>query len=347
MGLDIVKKLRGDAERRRQAKAPERARPKYAPAHGIFVSQNWSSLLERKPSVAPKAAAAEDSAGLGSNGGAAPNVVAIDCEMVGVGAGGTRSVLARVSVVDFEGAVLLDRLVLPQERVTDYRSHITGITAATLRGKNVISEAAARQKTAEVLEGKVVVGHSLQNDFQALMLSHPHEHIRDTALYRPLRPPGRENRTPSLAGLVEHWFREKIHQGQHDSIEDARMALRLYRLKSRAWEKQMRSAMRRAPASLREHGGAGEDEGERVERAPVEAAAPRQEPQRERAEERRKRKAAGSDGAGGGPAAAVDKAKNPGKKKRAREAAKQARLAPLGAGGAAGRRRKKKRRQDA
>ncbi|CAK0903425.1 unnamed protein product [Prorocentrum cordatum] len=154
--------------------------------------------------------------------------------MVGVGAGGTRSVLARVSVVDYEGAVLLDRFVLPQERITDYRSHITGITAATLRGKNVLSEAAARQKTAEVLEGKVVVGHSLQNDFQALMLSHPHEHIRDTALFRPLRPPGRENRTPSLAGLVEHWFREKIHSGQHDSVEDARMALRLYRLKSRA-----------------------------------------------------------------------------------------------------------------
>lgn len=339
MGLDIVKKLRGDAERRRQAKVPERARPKYAPAHGIFVSQNWSSLLERKPSVAPKAAAAEESAAVSSNGGAAPNVVAVDCEMVGVGPGGTRSVLARVTVVDFEGTVLLDRLVMPQERVTDYRSHITGITAATLRGKNVISEGVARHMTAEVLEGKVVVGHSLQNDFQALMLSHPHEHIRDTALFRPLRPPGRENRTPSLAGLVEHWFREKIHQGTHDSAEDARMALRLYVLKSRAWEKQMRSAMRRHPASLRELGGAGEDEGERVERAPAEAAAPPQ------AARKLKRRAAGDDGASGGPATVAAKA-NPSKKKRDREAAERARLQPA-PGAAAGRRRKRKRVPDA
>ncbi|CAK0903424.1 unnamed protein product [Prorocentrum cordatum] len=40
MGLDIVKKLRGEAERRRKAGAPERAQPKHAPAHGLFVSQS-------------------------------------------------------------------------------------------------------------------------------------------------------------------------------------------------------------------------------------------------------------------------------------------------------------------
>ena len=37
------------------------------------------------------------------------NVVAMDCEMVGVGPSGTRSVLARVSIVDCEGKVLLDK----------------------------------------------------------------------------------------------------------------------------------------------------------------------------------------------------------------------------------------------
>lgn len=37
------------------------------------------------------------------------NVVAMDCEMVGVGPTGTRSVLARVSIVDCEGNVLLDK----------------------------------------------------------------------------------------------------------------------------------------------------------------------------------------------------------------------------------------------
>ena len=53
--------------------------------------------------------------------------VAIDCEMVGVGERGERSALARVSVVNFFGQVLLDSFVKPQERVTDYRTKWSGV----------------------------------------------------------------------------------------------------------------------------------------------------------------------------------------------------------------------------
>lgn len=38
-------------------------------------------------------------------------MVAMDCEMVGVGPNGTRSVLARVSIVDSEGKVILDKFL--------------------------------------------------------------------------------------------------------------------------------------------------------------------------------------------------------------------------------------------
>jgi len=169
--------------------------------------------------------------------------VAMDCEMVGVGPSGTRSVLARVSIVDHEGNILLDKFVRQNETITDYRTHITGITAATLQGPGVIKEELARKLAAQLMDGKVVVGHALQNDFQALFLSHPHILIRDTALFRPLRPPGREKKTPSLASLCEHWLHQSIHEGKHDSVEDARVALRLYRLRSRPWERQLRSAM--------------------------------------------------------------------------------------------------------
>ena len=48
-------------------------------------------------------------------------IVALDCEMVGVGPDGTRSALARVAVVNAEGNVLLDVFVKPKEKVTDYR----------------------------------------------------------------------------------------------------------------------------------------------------------------------------------------------------------------------------------
>mmetsp|Transcript_101296 Transcript_101296/g.253957 ORF Transcript_101296/g.253957 Transcript_101296/m.253957 type:complete len:487 (-) Transcript_101296:120-1580(-) len=271
MVVDVLKKLKGEAkvrqEQRRQQHRPSAAgggigqpcsaavasgtvsasssRP-FEPAHSFFVSNNWKTLLGKKPTVAPRAAAAqtaaEKAAALG-DGGAAANVVALDCEMVGVGATGTRSVLARVSLVDHEGNILLDKFVRPSEPVTDYRTHITGITAATFQGPGVIKAELARKLAAQVMDGKIVVGHALQNDFQALLFSHPHILIRDTALFRPLRPPGREKKTPSLARLSEHWLHESIHTGKHDSVEDARVALRLYRLRSRQWERQLRSGM--------------------------------------------------------------------------------------------------------
>lgn len=246
MSVEVLRKLRGDAKARQRRggalEAAAAAPPGFDPARRAFaVSGNWRGLLERRPTIAPKAAAAR--AAPPPDGGAAPNVVGLDCEMVGVGPEGTRSALARVSIVDHEGNVLMDRLVRPCERVTDYRSHITGICAAMLRGPDVLPEAVARTRAAELLDGKVVVGHSVQFDFRALMLSHPHVLIRDTALFRPLRPPGRERKTPSLQGLAKHWLHESIHGAQHDSVEDARVALRLYRLKSRLWEKQLRSAM--------------------------------------------------------------------------------------------------------
>lgn len=46
------------------------------------------------------------------------NIVAMDCEMVGVGLSGDRSVLARCSIVDYNGQVLYDEIVRPNELVT-------------------------------------------------------------------------------------------------------------------------------------------------------------------------------------------------------------------------------------
>ena len=56
--------------------------------------------------------------------------MAIDCEMVGAGANGAEDVLARVSVVNYFGQVLLDVFVKPTERVTDWRTKYSGIRPA-------------------------------------------------------------------------------------------------------------------------------------------------------------------------------------------------------------------------
>lgn len=74
---------------------------------------------------------------MGSNTGLTP-LVALDCEMVGVGPGGVRSALARVAVVNAEGNVLLDVFVRPKEAVTDYRTKFSGVRAADLAGPKVV-----------------------------------------------------------------------------------------------------------------------------------------------------------------------------------------------------------------
>lgn len=54
-------------------------------------------------------------------------VVAMDCEMVGVGMNGKDSILARVSIVNQHGKVLYDKFVKPTEEVVDYRTAVSGI----------------------------------------------------------------------------------------------------------------------------------------------------------------------------------------------------------------------------
>ncbi|POM78624.1 RNA uclease 4 [Phytophthora palmivora] len=142
-------------------------------------------------------------------------IVAMDCEMVGVGLSGKTSVLARCSIVDYDGNVLYDKHVRPVEKVTDFRTH-----------------------------DKIVVGHALKNDFQALMFTPPKHLIRDTAYYRPYmrrKMNGTKLYPKSLKNLAEEVLGKQIQTGQHDSVEDARATLELYKREQYAWEKYLRS----------------------------------------------------------------------------------------------------------
>lgn len=53
--------------------------------------------------------------------------VAMDCEMVGVGPDGEDSIVARVSLVNQFGKCIYDKYVKPTEKVTDYRTAVSGI----------------------------------------------------------------------------------------------------------------------------------------------------------------------------------------------------------------------------
>ncbi|XP_075996802.1 apoptosis-enhancing nuclease [Genypterus blacodes] len=173
-------------------------------------------------------------------------VVALDCEMVGTGPGGRRSELARCSVLDYHGNVLFDKYVLPSQPVTDYRTRWSGIQRHHLR--NATPFAQAREEVFTLLEGKVVVGHSIYNDFEVLDMPHPCHMVRDTGATRLLSrlagfPRGH---CASLKVLACKLLNRRIQAGKrgHCSVEDALAALDLYKLVEGEWEQEAQHKLR-------------------------------------------------------------------------------------------------------
>ncbi|KAJ1019415.1 hypothetical protein NDA16_004532 [Ustilago loliicola] len=168
------------------------------------------------------------------------NYLAIDCEMVGVGEKGCESVLARVSIVNFHGATIMDRFVRPQEKVTDYRTWVSGVRPRDLKNAPLFSE--VQGEVANLIKGKVLVGHAIQNDLKALLLSHPKPLIRDTATFQPLRDMAK-TKYPSLKKLAKLVLGIDIQmEGEsHSSVEDARATMTLFRSQKSKWDDLLRS----------------------------------------------------------------------------------------------------------
>lgn len=179
----------------------------------------------------------------------ATRVLAVDCEMVGVGPGGIRSSLARVCIVNESGAVVLDTHVAQRERVTDHRTRVSGIRPEHLRDAPDAAE--VRRRVGELIQGRILVGHAVSHDLKALMLGHPRAMLRDTAKYPPLmRSPGAPGRKPKarkLRDLASQHLGLVIQDGEHSPVDDARAALYLYQLHRKTWE----AALKR-PGGLRE-----------------------------------------------------------------------------------------------
>lgn len=168
--------------------------------------------------------------------------VAIDCEFVGIGKDGEESALARISIINYYGVVLLDTYVRPQERVTDWRTWVSGIQSYHMQ--DAIDFKTAQLKTMELINNKILVGHAVNNDLDILFLSHPKSMIRDTCKF----PKFREiagGKSPSLKKLIKHFIQVDIQIGQHSSVEDARATMLLFRLFKREIEQSMRNRNKR------------------------------------------------------------------------------------------------------
>ncbi|NXE09386.1 AEN nuclease, partial [Lophotis ruficrista] len=177
--------------------------------------------------------------------------VAIDCEMVGTGPQGRLSELARCSVVNYEGDVIYDKYVRPELPIVDYRTRWSGITKQHM--KSAIPFKAAQAEILKILKDKIVVGHAIHNDFQALKYFHPKDRTRDTSQIPMLKQraglPGRAS--VSLKNLARHLLQKKIQVGckGHSSVEDAQTAMELYRLVEVQWEMELARSLPPRPPS--------------------------------------------------------------------------------------------------
>lgn len=168
-------------------------------------------------------------------------VLAMDCEMcITSPEGVTPAVysLTRVSLIDWDGNVVLDEFVKPKDPITNYVTAYSGITPATLENVTTTLEDMQQKLLSILTPHTILIGHSLNSDFAALRLTHPF--IIDTTLTFP-HPRGPPLKS-SLKWLAQKYLNREIQQGHgstgHNSIEDARACLDLVKQKcekGKAW----------------------------------------------------------------------------------------------------------------
>jgi RNA exonuclease 1 len=128
--------------------------------------------------------------------------------------------------------VLLDELVKPDLPIIDYLTKYSGITPAAMSTVTCSLRRAQKHVRKLVNHNVILVGHGLENDLKAMKLAHPYC-VDTSLLYDHHRGPPYK---PSLKLLARNYLKRHIQTRNetrigHDSAEDARATLDLFKLK--------------------------------------------------------------------------------------------------------------------
>lgn len=147
---------------------------------------------------------------------------AVDCEMVATKEG---LELARVSLVNEALKCVYDVLVKPENPILDYKTKYSGITEETLRDVTTTLSDVHRALAHLLPPRCILIGHSLENDLQALKMLHPY--VIDTSCL--FLPPVTSPMKPGLRLLAKKLLGADIQRGEdgHCSIEDASTCMKL------------------------------------------------------------------------------------------------------------------------
>ncbi|KAJ3104577.1 poly(A)-specific ribonuclease [Phlyctochytrium planicorne] len=168
--------------------------------------------------------------------------VALNKEELDIRSDGTRSVLkpsrlglARVSVIrgtgESEGLPFIDDYINSSEPIVDYLTEFSGIKAGDLdpviSSKPLVPLKTAYKKLRLLVDmGCVFIGHGLKKDFRIINILIPQNQVIDTVDIFWIKE---RQRKLSLRFLSWSLLRSDIQKDTHDSVEDARTALLLYK----------------------------------------------------------------------------------------------------------------------
>lgn len=170
-------------------------------------------------------------------------IYAIDCEMVGIGIDGTGNMVARVSIVNENGNIVMDKYVKPQEKVINYRTRVSGIRPKDLESGEDFKT--IQREVSVLIKNAIIVGHSIKHDLDVLYLTHPKNLTRDTSCYTYIRNTYSNGRTPSLKNLAKVILNREIQSAEHNSIEDAWATMQIYKKFKVQWEKDVKKMRNR------------------------------------------------------------------------------------------------------